>query len=728
MHNYLHDRYDSLHDTPLQRHFRSLAPMPLGVVFIAWAGIQEDEVREQMRTIKSLGYTCLKGVMGCDRFSSADLQRIALEEGLWPWWYAEGGWEPITPQLLSDLGLPSDLTLDEAMEHPAMLAHQRAVAARRLERQDERRHVSTCAGGKSDFDDENAPPEWLVPSVVGAHRGHDLRPQECDAFIAWLRRSYGSLECLLSAWNVSVMSSSKAVASLHDWEDLKPLLAKGWPGNKEYRHYRDIMRFHADMLVEGRIARAIANRHAFDRDEPIRAGGEAGLFLPFAARGVDMEGIATAIAEDGSFYPSMHPSWHLEEVEFELLRPTYMQASVAADWAKGIWSATWESTGGPQYFSGGKAPFVPEVRDMFPGATVDAGTMTQLMFSYLAAGFKGFGLWCWNARPAGWEGGEYALCDRNNAPTARARQVGVIGQATRRWRRELWQAHKEPTVGLLVDWDNEAIWAAMAITGREMYRSVPVRARIGAARALIDANIPFEHVTTANLRDGLGPRYPAIYLPAMLTIGEELMTLLTDYVQQGGHLVIDMPGAYYNDCGRVFATAEGTAFELLFGCVLHEFAFANPRHTPNSIAGLPCGGFLAELSVTKAEVLAHYDHGDAPAITSHRLGAGRAVLIGTQLALDCMRPGNQAAQDLLVHHAVPPGWQLPFTCSGAIAYRLAAPGVDHLFLVTDGDEAQAEVRIPGLRSAEDALDGSSVDLNRPVRVPARSGRWLRCCR
>ena len=75
-----------------------------------------------------------------------------------------------------------------------------------------------------------------------------------------------------------------------------------------------------------------------------------GLFLPFAARATDMEGIAKAMKEKGSFYPSIHLAWHFEELNYEVTRGIYMQSSLCTDWFKGGWAATWESTGGPQQF------------------------------------------------------------------------------------------------------------------------------------------------------------------------------------------------------------------------------------------------------------------------------------------------------------------------------------------------------------------------------------------
>jgi beta-galactosidase GanA len=89
-------------------------------------------------------------------------------------------------------------------------------------------------------------------------------------------------------------------------------------------------------------------------------------------------------------------------------------------------------------------------------------------------------------------------------------------------------------VGVLYDWENEAVWAAMSVTGRESFRLKPVEARVGVSRALINGNVPFEYVTPADIRAGLAPRYPVIYLPAMLALQTDLFGRLAEYVAQGG--------------------------------------------------------------------------------------------------------------------------------------------------------------------------------------------------
>lgn len=710
--------YERIHDTPMQRKLRRLAPMPVGAVFIEWPGMTDEDIRGHFRAMKQLGYTCLKQIMHCGSTPAAKILHMALDEGILPFWYAEGGYEDITPELLKKLGLPAGMSVDDAMAHPKMIAHQHALLRRRIDHW----HPPVPEGTREDRKKALLADPLYVPGVNPQINGWELAEEAVPRFVAWLQAQYADVETLKEAWNVNHSGGAGWALAWTSWDDVGRDVRR-LPA-REYRHLRDILRFKADTFIQGpHVVGKTLKTHAFDPHEPVRAGGEMGVFLPFASRGTDMEGIARAMAEGGSFYPSMHPSWHLEEVEFEFLRPTYMQASICADWAKGVWSATWESTGGPQYFSGGKAPFVPAVRDRNAGFTIDAGAMRQLMFSYLAAGFRGFGMWCWNPRSFGWEAGEYALTDRNNQPTERAIEVGRIGQAAVRYRREIWDSAKEPVVGVLQSWDSDAFWAAMSVTGRDKYKSDPIRARIGVSRALLNANVPWEYVTDRNLLEGLAPRYKAIYLPAIISISPDMLRLLADYVRQGGRVVMDLPGGYYDAFGKLLPTGPGSAFEQLFGVNFHELAYAN--NVPFSIAGVKINGFAASMTPTTAKVVKRYNVGGA-AITENRLGKGSAVLLGCEAAANCLRPGNAAMEKLLVTHTL--GKHKPgHACKGALVLRLASPTADHYFLLNDGPARKVTLATPGhtYRAVRDAVTDQKLALRAPIALPAYSGRWLR---
>ena len=708
-HPFLTELYDRIHETPMQRKLRKIAPMPVGVVFVEWPGMAEEDARRHFRLMRKLGFTCLKGLHVCRGTDRARLMHVALDEGIIPWWYGEGGWEAITDGLLEHLGIPPETPVEQVRRDERMLAHQERVMRERIDA------AAACA------------PRPVRPETEEDFRrkfsfDHELPKAACKGFVVWLRETYGSPEAVWEAWNVY---HSMIPGPERPWPSWDALLA-GLPeliSPREYRRVRDVLRFKADLYLRRVRARrqAAAER---DPNEPVRAGGEMGLFLPFAARATDMEGIADEMADGGSFYPSIHLGWHFEEVDFEVPRPAYMQASLAQDWFKGGWAAAWESTGGPQQLSGGKAPFWAPAADKTAGFTVDAGVMTQLMLSYLAAGFKGFGFWCWSARTAGWEAGEYAILDRNLQPTDRARRMGRIGQAARRYRDELWAAHKEPLVGVFTDFDSDAIWAAAAVQGRDHFKSWPVQARIGVARALIDHNVPWEHVTGSDLRRGLAGRYRVIYLPAVLGLPGELLDVLSQYVAGGGRLVIDAPSCWYDGYGRLLPTGPGTTFERTFGCSIRDFQYS--ANVPRAIDGRVLDGFVLDLGLAGAGVLAEYDCG-APAVTEHRFGEGTAVVIGCEASRRCARPGGTDAERRLVAWALG-AHETPYACEEAIVYRLAAPSADHYFLINDGPATAATLNTKQMRylGAVDAVTGEGLSLDAPIDLAAYSGRWLRC--
>jgi beta-galactosidase len=255
-----------------------------------------------------------------------------------------------------------------------------------------------------------------------------------------------------------------------------------------------------------------------------------------------------------------------------------------------------------------------------------------------------------------------------------------------------------------------------------------VRARIGAARALIDANVPWEHVTARNLRAGLADRYRVIFLPAQLALDPALLELLRGYVERGGRLVLDAPGGWYGYDGRLLPTADGSAFERLFGCRIGDFQYSRANHVQWATAGRNVDGFVLDLQATRARVTASFANGRAAA-TEHRLGLGTAVVLAEAAALGCWKAGRRDLQDVLVRELLG-AHRSPIACEGAIVYRLAAPSADHLFAINDRSAAvTVAIRVSdrSYAGAADAVWGGAVDLD-AVAIPANGARWIRAAR
>ncbi len=699
-HDYMVELYNQLHNSPTQQKFRKIAPFPIGCVYIQHPGEGEDEMREHFRTMKKLGFTALKQIMNCPGWSRNEIRLIALDEGIIPWWYGEGGWQAVTPELMNELGLPEDMPMSELRQNETFLTYQHNVLKNRI-----LKSIEWEKQGKS------VKNYGAVPDVGGV--GPGLSDEGKDYFVDWVKEHYQTIDSLNFAWNQHHFGlTPREGEPFESWEDFKAR----WTlvSNKEYRHLRDSFRFKADNRLD--LYRAMLKKHLeFDPHAPFRAGGEMGMFLPFSYRGVDMEAIAHLMTDYGSFYPSIHLAWHFKEVDHEITRPHYMQAALTNDYFKGGWAASWESTGGPQQFSGGKDG------NTF---TVDDATMTQLMYNYMAGGYRGFGFWCWSARTAGWEAGEYSLLDRHNNITPRAVKVGKIGKAARRYRDELWDARKEPLVGIYCDWDNEAIWAAMSIQGREHFRQDPIDARVGVSRALINADVPFEYVTDRDLRAGLAGRYPVIYMPFVIAIPDEIMIILSDYVRDGGRLVMDMPSAYYDEFGALMVTDEGTVFEKTFGAVIQSYQGAGVNR-PYRLQGLDLDGFVIDLKQTSAEVLARYDFG-VPAITENQFGDGTAVLLGYEASKACFKPGNEKAENMLLKYILGE-YETPYHCGGAIVYRLAAPKADHYFFINDGPAVNVDLQTDfRYKKITDPVTREKLANFQNIAIDRYNGRWLRC--
>jgi len=705
---FLRELYIKQHESPVQKKFRKIAPMPAGVVYIQQPTHGEKEMRQHFKLMRELGYNALKQIMACPGWTEGQIRKIALEEGIIPFWYGEGGWESITDELLTKLGIPKNTPIEDVRKHPKMVEYQKQVLLKRIDKMEE--YAKKNNGKQIRSSSVSYDPE------VG-NRGTELTPKGEELFVEWCKKQYGTIENLNKVYNQNIADLSiTPFGGFKDWQDFK----QNWRklSGREYRHIRDVMRFKADHAIERIRQSAKHFITEIDNEAPHRGGGEMSLYLPAAYMGVDMEAIAEVIKDYGSFYPSQHFAWHYEQTDHEIVLPFYQQASLMHDFFKGGWVGGWESSGGPQQISG-------EPQAINNGYYVDGGTLLQFYLSQMAAGFRGFGIWCWNARIAGGEGGEYSLLNRNGEVSDRAVTIGKLGMAMQKYRDEIWQAYKEPIVGVLWDWDNDAIWAALSTNAPKEHLMKPIYARIGVSRALQKANIPFEYVTANDIRNGLAPRYKIIYMPAMLALNRDVFELLSKYVEQGGRLVCDMPSLWFDEYARIYKTDKGSTFEKIFGATLDNFQYSGTNRKFN-IGATELKGFTVDLSPTTAKTLATYNYNDSkPAIIQNQFGKGTAVILGYEASLACHKP-NKEMEEMLLKYTLGE-ITTPYKCEEAIVYRLAAPKADYYFLINDDNAKSVRLHTPAYsyKSVTDAISGEKLILGEAIKLDGHSARWLR---
>ena len=547
-----------------------------------------------------------------------------------------------------------------------------------------------------------------------------------EAFIRWLQQQYETVEALCEAWTLYPRRDRPLLTSfaeaLHMLEGLRAGVRISGVHRAEvnYGAARDMVRY----LTDKTLARVAVMRDVFKRFDD-RHAVLLGSHQLFANQpGLRWDTPRWARLSDVHF-SSIHLSWHFEQVDGEVDRPVYMQSRLTRDALKGGLTSCFETTGGAVQYSGGF------------GNAMTPGLMRRLMLSYLAAGNLSMAFWTWTHRPGGWEAGEYGLTTLSGRLSSWAAEAGRISAALGRHADELWQATHHPHVGLVVSWDTDAIYLlepqrhdvqdglSDLSRGTQMQA---IRSRIGAARTMIDAQIPFEYVTPEELGEGIALRYPVLYMPHARAVNADLIERLIDYVERGGRFIADVQFAFMDPWGRLHpAGPEGPAARLLGAWVdtIHD-----ARTCPMRFGGAAVEGFFGDVVATDARPIAHFEDGRV-AVTERRLGRGSAVLIGFDPARQCWRPGQSVVQTHLASLLAanrPPSWH----CTLPTTYRLTAPGADHYFLINDGPSTPAQLTVHDRQytAAEDVIEQRELPLGPTLcfEVPERSALWLRLSR
>ena len=755
----------------LPQKLAQLSPLPCAAVIIEQPGDTLSTVSARMQQMRAEGFTAVKQILLAVPLSESEASYVnrtkqwfhaALDAGLSPWWYGDGGWECFTLELLSELGLSPTQPPWVLADEPAMRAYQLALQRRRVD--------SIVTLPVFNLGEPGAGNPILPPALV-------------PGFSKWLNSSYaGDVGALLLAWTDVFRSnfSSTECATFDDCAGLLALPTNGWPSH-DYRRYRDSMRFQADALL-ATLNATITLLRAADPDAPVRTGG-ASLQLNQAFYSWDLWAQGALARTAGSFYISSHLPWHYAGFQHEVDRPVLFEVSTAVSAGRGAWPGEWESTGGPSQYSGGQS------------TSLGSAGITKLLLSYLAVGMKGVGLWTYNSRAKGQEMGEYALTDLRGRPTARSAAAGAVASAADGWRWELWAASDDPIVGIFYGWENEAVAGRLSLqtppfectledvdcryfTARE--QGAPLRARLGWTRALIDTHVPFTHLDEIDVRSGGLERLAlrVLVLPHVLALPLDLLPVIRAWQEAGGRVVADMPWLLMGaPGGSIFDQEQGPD---LFGAVVSEFHSVEAPFDGQSMALATSSnsslrvtrGQYALLEVTTGVVAQSFEapFDSIPALIETSVGSA-----GGSGALINFEAGSRAAQPSSLRVAAVTGsaadvpatlalssWMADVaTAGGALmpAWTASPVGVPvflrsaafngtltrHIFVLFD--DLVAPTLCPGTSgncltvtltfqwgtvSAADAITGEHIAFQSngthtslQFGVPFRSGRWVR---
>jgi beta-galactosidase len=465
---------------------------------------------------------------------------------------------------------------------------------------------------------------WSEPHVVNwaefpylAHPEFCFCPFSQARFREWLKEKYQTLGSLNAAW----------YRSFEHWTQVQPTR---YPTILSYTDYIDWRTFIDDKLAGDLKTRVDAIRAA-DKTHPITSHAAVpGLFTsPIDGYGEpdDWKMSASADFFGTSVYPkhseSTHPwSYRMLGAGLDFSR------SAGHSFDKGFWIGELQAGQGATGMAIGN-PVTPHDEEFW-------------LWQVIAHGAREVAIYAWYPMSSGFESNGYGLINLDGSITDRARAAGKIAGIVERHSSDLLNAKPAPAqVAILYNRLSYMVGGSQPSLSK--LGNAERDSLMGLHRAFFERQIPVDFVHPQDVTQNKIGQYKILFLPFPVMLSKEVADGIKRYVQNGGTAVAEARLAWNDERGFASDVIPGFGLDEIFGAKEKLIRPAdNPRITIESSAGLPGldstqviagDAFEEDLDpIAGARVLGRFT-GGAPAIVEHSFGKGKAILLGSFVAL-----------------------------------------------------------------------------------------------
>jgi beta-galactosidase len=522
---------------------------------------------------------------------------------------------------------------------------------------------------------------WSEPHVINwAEFPYLVHPEFCycpnsqKRFRGWLEHKYGSLEALNRAW----------YRGFQDWNQVEPPRASTI---LSYTDYLDWRAFIDDKLAGDLKTRVDAIRSADTAHFITSHAAVPGLFTsPTDGYGEpdDWKMAANADFFGTSLYPKHAESvasWSWQKLSAGL------DFSRSASEGKGFWIGELQAGQG--------------VTGMRIAEPVVGNDLRFWMWNTISHGAREIAVYAWYPMSSGYESNGYGLVNLDGSVTERARAAGDTARIIEGQAAALLAARPAPAqVAILYN------RLSYMVGGTEPSLSKLGNAErdslLGLHRIFLEEQIPVDFIHPQDvIADRLG-QYKIVFLPYPVMLAKDVAAGIRRYVENGGTVVAEARLAWNDARGIASETIPGAGLDEVFGAREHLIRPADhPELEINPLPGLPgmaarekvaVAGFEEELTPAEsARVLARFADGQ-PALVENSFGKGKAVLVGSFLALAYERQPEVSTKRLVLALAEQAGVAPEVTITGADpakteVRRLLNPEQQELFVFYHGTTA-----------------------------------------
>lgn len=480
-----------------------------------------------------------------------------------------------------------------------------------------RMHVSCATGGHQAMCLDNpevkeAAEEFLIrlaeryknhPAVLGYDIWNECSmytpdnlcycPATQESFRQWLRKKYNN--------NLDTLNRTWRRYSYTAWEQVQlPREVKPYPENL------DAIEFYNDNAIEWMQWRAdILSKH--DPNHFIIAHGNAKSFSDIAPAAGDDWRAAEVSDIFGYTY------WYSNNCSRLLAADMIRSAAKGKEFwrAEAIGNSDWENRSVHDEYHA-------EKDEMSYPENIRLDSMISFM-----GGARCFMNPRWRSLQDGPLFGGYGWYGLDGSRTERSQMMASIAKwANDNNQRELWNAMPvKGEVGVILL--EEAQANCYVFTGSTDYYSFCIQ---GCYEAFTDSNIQCDIIKLDQISG-----YSVVYVPYPVGLKDSTISILREWVKEGGFLICEGCPGYFDGHGHALAKQLNRGLEEVFGCIEQDVSFAPDRWknlSLKTLKGAVKGGIYRQVyKPTTGEVWGTCD--DGVAIVKNAYGKGYGMVIGT---------------------------------------------------------------------------------------------------
>jgi beta-galactosidase len=284
-------------------------------------------------------------------------------------------------------------------------------------------------------------------------------------------------------------------------------------------------------------------------------------------------------------------------------------------------------------------------------------TLNRLIWMAIAGGASGFTFWQYRSERVGNETNGYGCRNIDGSPSPRSEVTDAIAQTLAKYGSKLVGTKRDPSsVGLVYHRPSDLIlriqesnsdWGNGGLAVERGMGDYSYKKAVKAAHAMYLANgqtvdwvVPGDDLSAVKL----------LHLTCMEMIDEDTAKWLTEYVRNGGRLVVEFPFACRDERTWVAQSLPACGLEKLLGCSELNRVVTLPDLS--DIAAFTTGQKITakkwriDLKTTTATPIAHWQDG-AVAAVKNTFGKGTVYALGINLSLAFNDTWDDPAADVL---------------------------------------------------------------------------------